>query len=147
MSFQECIKFANENHPCYISTADGDQPRVRPIGLWYADEKGFYIQTQSVKSFSKQMGKNPKIEICFYAAGDESQMGKVMRVSGRVKPVTDAKMLVKCIEERPFLKAMGIETPDNPLLSVFHLYAGEAFFWTQADSMKEAQIPRIKFGT
>jgi uncharacterized pyridoxamine 5'-phosphate oxidase family protein len=72
-------------------------------------------------------------------------MGRVMRVSGQVKPVTDGKMLEKCIEERPFLKDMGIDKPDNPLLSVFQLYSGEAFFWTGADSMKEAQIPRIKF--
>jgi pyridoxamine 5'-phosphate oxidase len=145
MSFEDCVKFANENHTCYIATVEDDQPRVRPIGLWYADQEGFYIQTQSVKAFAKQMEKNPKIEICFYATGDDPRMGKVMRVSGKVKPITDAAMLEKCINERPFLKAMGIEKPDNPLLAVFHLYTGEAFFWTGADSMKEAQIPRIKF--
>ena len=145
MSFEDCIKFANENPTCYIATVEDDQPRVRAIGLWYADQNGFYIQTQSVKAFSKQMAKHPKIEILFYAPTSKSPMGSVMRVSGQVKPVTDAKMLEKCIKERPFLKAMGIEKPDNPLLSVFHLYTGEAYFWTMADSMKEADIPRIKF--
>jgi pyridoxamine 5'-phosphate oxidase len=40
---------------------------------------------------------------------------------------------------------MGITEPDNPLLAVFHLYTGEAYFWTMADSMKEASIPRAKF--
>lgn len=145
MSFEDCVKFANANPTCHIATVEGDQPRVRPIGLWYADEKGFYIQTQGVKAFAKQMGKNPKVEICFLASGNEPHMNKMMRVSGLVKPVTDAGMLEKCIKERPFLKAMGIETPDNPLLSVFHLYTGEAYFWTGKDSMKEAQIPRVKF--
>lgn len=145
MSFEDCVKFANANPTCHIATVEGDQPRVRPIGLWYADEKGFYIQTQGVKAFAKQMEKNPKVEICFLASGNEPHMNKMMRVSGLVKPVTDAGMLEKCIKERPFLKAMGIETPDNPLLSVFHLYTGEAYFWTGADSMKEAQIPRVKF--
>jgi len=145
MSFEDCVKFANANPTCHIATVEGDQPRVRPIRLWYADEKGFYIQTQGVKAFAKQMGKNPKVEICFLASGNEPHMNKMMRVSGLVKPVTDAGMLEKCIKERPFLKAMGIETPDNPLLSVFHLYTGEAYFWTGKDSMKEAQIPRVKF--
>jgi hypothetical protein len=41
---------------------------------------------------------------------------------------------------------MGITTPDNPLLAVFLVHTGEAYFWTMADSMKEAGLPRIKFG-
>ena len=142
MDFKDCIKFANENHVCFISTVDGDQPRVRPIGLWFADETGFYIQTQSVKAFAKQMGKNPKIEICFHSPqGDPS----TLRVSGKVKPLKDPAMLAKCVDERPFLKDMGIDKPDDPRLAVFHLYTGEAFFWTGAYSMREAEIPRIKF--
>jgi hypothetical protein len=28
---------------------------------------------------------------------------------------------------------------------VFAIRKGEAFFWTMADNMKEASIPRIKF--
>jgi hypothetical protein len=31
------------------------------------------------------------------------------------------------------------------MLAVFHLYKGEAYFWTRADSMKEADIPRERF--
>lgn len=142
MDFKDCIKFANKNLTCFISTVDGDQPRVRPIGLWYADETGFYIQTQSVKAFAKQMEKNPKVEICFHSPQGDPPM---LRVYGKVKPVTDPAILERCLNERPFLKDMGIDKPDNPLLAVFHLYTGEAFFWTGANSMKEAEIPRIKF--
>jgi len=142
MDFKDCIKYANENRTCYIATTDGDQPRVRAIGLWYADESGFFIQTQSVKAFAKQMEKNPKIEICFHSPEGDPP---ILRVYGQVKPVTDSDMLARCIEERPFLKGMGITKADNPLLAVFHLYTGEAYFWTGANSMKEDQIPRIKF--
>jgi uncharacterized pyridoxamine 5'-phosphate oxidase family protein len=73
-------------------------------------------------------------------------MSKIMRVTGKAKIITDAKIRAKCIEERPFVKNMGITTPDNPLLAVFQIYTGEAYFWTMADSMKEAGLPRIKFG-
>lgn len=142
MDFKDCIKFANENPNCYISTVEGDQPRVRPINMWFADETGFYIQTQSVKAFAKQMGKNPKMEICFHSPQGDPP---VLRVYGKVKAVIELEMLERCIKERPFLKEMGIDKPDNPLLAVFHLYTGEAFFWTGAYSMKEDQIPRIKF--
>jgi pyridoxamine 5'-phosphate oxidase len=145
MIFKDCVEFVNENRTCYIATVEGDQPRVRPIGLWYADEKGFYIQTQSVKAFAKQMLNNPKIEICFLARGDGPGKDKMLRVYGKVKPITDMAMRAKCIRERGFLKGLGIDKPENPLLAIFHLYTGECYFWTGADTMKEAQIPRIKF--
>jgi len=90
----------------------------------------------------KQLEKNPKVEI-YYCTKDFS---RVMRVSGKVKFITDAKIRARCIEERPFVKDFGITEPDNPLLAVFQVYTGEAYFWTMADSMKEADIPRIKFG-
>ena len=141
MSFKEYADFANENKTCYFATVEGDQPRVRALGMWYADETGFYFQAQSVKAMIKQLEKNPNVEVYF----STKDFSKVMRVYGKVKFIDDLKMKAKCIEERPFVKNFGITEPDNPLLSVFHLYTGEAYFWTFADSMKEAQIPRVKF--
>jgi pyridoxamine 5'-phosphate oxidase len=141
MSLKEYADFANENKTCYLATVEGDQPRVRALGMWFADEAGFYFQAQSVKAMIKQLQKNPKVEVCFYA----KDFSKAMRVSGPVKFIEDLEMKAKCIEERPFVKNFGITEPANPLLAVFHLYAGEAYFWTFADSMKEAQIPRIRF--
>jgi pyridoxamine 5'-phosphate oxidase len=145
MNFADCIRFANENRSCFIATLEGDQPRVRPIGLWYADETGFYIQTQSVKAFAKQMSQNPNIEICFYDPKAALSAVRMLRVSGKVRPVTDLAMREKCINERGFLKDLGICKPEDPMLAIFHLYTGEAYFWSGADSMKEASIPRIKF--
>jgi pyridoxamine 5'-phosphate oxidase len=142
VDFKDCVKFANDNKLCYLATAEGDQPRVRAMGMWYADETGFYFQAQSVKALYKQIEKNPKVEIYFQT----KDTSKVMRVYGKAKIVTDSKIRAKCIEERPFVKNFGITTPDNPLLAVFHVYTGEAYFWTMADSMKEASLPRIKFG-
>jgi pyridoxamine 5'-phosphate oxidase len=142
MYFKDCVKFANGNNTCYLATAEGDQPRVRCMGMWYADETGFYFQAQTVKALYKQIEKNPKVEIYFQA----KDLSKIMRVSGKVKIITDNKIRARCIEERPFLKNMGITTPDNPLLAVFQVYTGEAYFWTMADTMKEASLPRIKFG-
>ena len=141
MSIVEYVKFANENPMCYLATVEADQPRVRAMGMWYADETGFWFQAQSVKALYKQIQKNPKVEVYFCTP----KFSKVMRVSGKMKIVEDMEVKKKCIAERPFLKNMGITEPDDPLLAVFHLYTGEAFFWTMADSMKEADIPRVKF--
>ena len=141
MSIVEYVKFANENPMCYLATVEADQPRVRAMGMWYADETGFWFQAQSVKALYKQIKKNPKVEVYFCTP----KFSKVMRVSGKMKIVEDMEVKKKCIAERTFLKSMGITEPDDPLLAVFHLYTGEAFFWTMADSMKEADIPREKF--
>jgi pyridoxamine 5'-phosphate oxidase len=141
MDFKEYASFANENRTCYLSTVEGDQPRVRCLGMWYADETGFYFQAQTVKAMCKQLLENPKVEVYFNA----KDFSKVMRVSGKIRFIEDLDMRARCIEERPFVKNFGITAPNNPLLAVFHLYTGEAYFWTMADSMKEAQIPRVKF--
>ncbi len=142
MDFKDCYEFANANKTCYLATADGDQPRVRAMGMWYADETGFYLQAQSVKALYKQIEQNPKVELYFQT----KDFSKVMRVSGLAKIITDKAIRAKCIEERPFVKNFGITEPDNPLLAVFQVYQGEAYFWTMADTMKEADLPRIKFG-
>ena len=141
MSFEEYVKFANENPMCYLATVEGDQPRVRAMGMWYADETGFWFQAQSVKAVYRQIKENEKVEVYFCTP----KFSRIMRVSGKMKIVEDMEVKKKCIAERPFLKNMGITEPDDPLLAVFHLYTGEAFFWTMADSMKEASIPRVKF--
>jgi len=141
MSLKKYADFANQNPTCYLATAEGAQPRVRAMGMWYADETGFYFQSQSVKAIYSQIKKNNKVEVCFCAP----DFSKMMRVSGKVKIVEDMEIRKKCIKERPFLKNMGITDPEDPMLAVFHLYKGEAYFWTRADSMKEADIPRERF--
>ena len=141
MSFQDCITFANEIHTCFFATEDGDQPRVRGIGLWFADEKGFYFQTETVKAFNKQLMKNKKVEFCFM------KDMKILRVTGEVEFLNDLSLKERVLKERPFLNGLGIDKAENPLLVVFRVHKGEAYFWTMADNMKEADIKRIKFGS
>ena len=143
-TFQDCIKFANEHANCHVATAEGDQPRVRALGLWFADKTGFYFQAYTVKAIYKQLKENPRVEIYFYAPGKED-LGKAMRVSGKVKFVNDKKLKAKVLEDRPFLKLSGIDKPEDPRLLIFQVYTGEAYFWTMADNWKEAGIKRIKF--
>ena len=59
---QDCIEFSNQNPVCYLATTDGDQPRVRALGFWFADKTGFYFQTSSNKEFTQQLKKNPKTD-------------------------------------------------------------------------------------
>jgi len=151
MDFQDCIKFASENATCSIATVEGDQPRVRYVALWRADNTGFYFQTESQKAFYKQMKSNGKVEVCFRKTTEPTE-GRPdptekteMRVAGEVEFVDDLAIKAQILEDRPFLKTAGIEKPDDPHLVVFRIPKGEAFFWSLADTTRESEIPRIKF--
>jgi pyridoxamine 5'-phosphate oxidase len=143
MNFQDCVKFANEHPVCYVATTEGNQPRVRALRMWFADEKGFYFQTESVKSLCKQLKNNNKVELCFYAPG--SGAGTMMRVTAKAEFLDDLALKSKVLNERPFLKSLGIKGPEDQLLAIFRVYSGEAYFWTMADNLKEAEIEKIKF--
>jgi pyridoxamine 5'-phosphate oxidase len=134
MDFKEYAEFAAKATPAYFATMDGDKPRVRPIGVWFADETGIYFFTQTMKSFYKQLEAHPKVELCFM------HENKVMRVSGEVERIDDISLKERLMEERPSQKDVGIDKQ-----AVYRLYKGEAFFWTMKDSRNEASIERCKF--
>ena len=48
----------------YISTVDGDQPRVRPFSSVTEFEGNLYICSNNKKDFYKQVIDNEKVEIC-----------------------------------------------------------------------------------
>lgn len=63
---QKVFDFLKKCNTYYLATTDGDQPRVRPFGTIDLFEDKLYIQTGKVKDVSKQILKNPKIEICAF---------------------------------------------------------------------------------
>jgi uncharacterized pyridoxamine 5'-phosphate oxidase family protein len=60
MDFDECIRFATEHPICAVATVDGDQPRVRMLGMWFAAKEGFYFSTAKVKAMCRQLRANPQ---------------------------------------------------------------------------------------
>ena len=140
MDIQDYVNFANENTLCYLATVEGDQPRVRVVMLCFADETGFYFNTESTKALAKQLNNNQKVEVCFFAKG------RVMRVTGKIEFIDDTAIRTRIYKDRrDTMDACGVKDAGDPLLVVFAIRTGEAFFWTMADNMKEAEIPRIKF--
>jgi uncharacterized pyridoxamine 5'-phosphate oxidase family protein len=141
MSFEECVKFANENPVTYIATTEGDQPRVRAFLMWFADKTGFYFQTGTIKETVKQLKANPKTEACFF--NSKNPGGVMMRVTGKVEFIDDIDLKRKVIDNRPFLKAWGF-TPEDPKLVLFRIAKGEACFWSRETNFEPKKI--IKFG-
>ena len=67
---QRVEKFLKEAETYYLATVEGDQPRVRPFGTINIFEGKLYIQTGKSKDVSKQIHKNPKVEICAFKGGE-----------------------------------------------------------------------------
>jgi uncharacterized pyridoxamine 5'-phosphate oxidase family protein len=53
VQFEDCIKFANDNPSSHLATIEGDQPRVRGMLMWVANETGFYYNTGVMKELYK----------------------------------------------------------------------------------------------
>lgn len=136
MTLQDCINFANRVSACAVATVEGDQPRVRMLGLWFADETGFYLQAWDFKAIYRELKANPKIEICFHSNMQESP--NMLRVSGGVEFVEDPKFKEKVWQDRPFLKGLGATGPDDPRLVLFRIAHGQASFWPVK---KEGEYP------
>jgi uncharacterized pyridoxamine 5'-phosphate oxidase family protein len=144
-SLEECLKFANGNPASFLATVEGDQPHVRGMLLWFADKSGFYYHTGTTKNVCRQLQKNPKAEICFYApAPAEQGGGRMLRVTGTAEFLQDGALSRRLLSERPWLLAV-VPGKVEDLLAIFRIRDGEAWFWTIADNMREAAIPRYRF--
>ena len=62
---QSVYEFIKKCGTYYLATVEGDQPRVRPFGTVNIFEGKLYIQTGKIKPVSKQIDKDPKVEIYF----------------------------------------------------------------------------------
>jgi uncharacterized pyridoxamine 5'-phosphate oxidase family protein len=104
---QEVYDFLKKAGTYYLATVEGDQPRVRPFGTVNIFDNKLYIQTGKVKPVSKQIAKNPKIEICAMNAG------QWIRV--QAEAVSDDRLAAKesMLAAYPNLKNMYSATDNN----------------------------------
>lgn len=100
-------EFLKECGAYYLATVDGDQPRVRPFGTVLIFENKLYIQTGKVKDVSKQMMKNPKVEICAFSGDKWIRVEALAIEDDRIEPKE------KMLEDYPQLKGMYAADDDN----------------------------------
>ena len=104
---EEVQEFLKECGVYYLATTEGDQPRVRPFGTAEIFENHLYIQTGKSKNVSKQIEKNPKVELCGF------KDGKWIRVTGEL--VRDDRVEAKknMLDKNPNLRGMYDENDPN----------------------------------
>lgn len=110
---EKVCEFLKEAGTYYLATVEGDQPRVRPFGTVNIFDGKLYIQTGKVKPVSKQLGANPKAEICAF------HKGIWVRVAGEL--VEDDRVEAKkaMLDAYPNLRGMYDENDSNTQVLYF----------------------------
>ncbi len=104
---KEVYDFLKKVGTYYLATVDGDQPRVRPFGTINIFEDKLYIQTGKAKDVSKQIQKNPKVEISAFDGQVWLRLSGTLVRDDRVEPKKDM------LEHFPDLKAMYDPEDEN----------------------------------
>ena len=101
----------------YLATAEGDQPRVRPVSLLNLEKK-FWIATSPRSAKARQILRNPNVEFC-YPLTAECGNGYI-RVSGIGTLVRDPEVIERIGDQIPFLTEhwTGTQDPDFCLIRI-----------------------------
>lgn len=129
---EEIYQLMNDNPVFHLATTEGDQPRVRGMLLFKADENGIIFHTASTKDVFAQIMKNPKAELCFQGKGSQ------IRVTGVLELVNDENLKNEIYSHpsRKFLQSWKDNGIDS-LLQIFRLKNGRAVEWTMATNFDE----------
>lgn len=102
MDKKEILEFLNKNPEFFLATCEGNEPRVRGMRIYQANDAGIFFNTNKDKSLHRQLMNNPSVELCFYD-GEETQL----RIRGKVQLIEDRQckeqMFRKNPEMEPFI--------------------------------------------
>ena len=123
---QEVYDFLKKCGTYYLATVEGDQPRVRPFGTALLYRGRLYIQTGKVKSVSKQIAANPKVELCAF------KDGRWLRLAGELVNDDDRAAKAAMLDKMPSLKAMYSADDDNTQVLYFRNVVATFSSFTEA---------------
>ena len=135
---EEILEFATKNPVCSLATIDGNQPRVRTIMLYKADENGIIFCTGRDKAVHKQLQANPAAELCFYNA----EQGLQVRIEGAVEMLDDLELKKKVVEAFTFLKPW-VESQGYEVMICYRLKNGRAITWTMETNFEPKQYIQL----
>ena len=98
----------------FMATADGDQPKVRPLGAFLEEDGKVIFGVGDFKAVYRQMNANPLVEIVAF-----KKDGHWLRYTGRAVFETDPKYAEEMIKAA-HLEMIYNEQTGNKLMT-FHL--------------------------
>jgi len=120
MNKNEILRFINNNPVFFLATCQGDEPRVRGMRIYQANDEGIFFNTSKDKNLYRQLKSNPSVEMCFFD-GDCTQIR--IRGQAHLAGQEDYKeqMCQKTPQMRDFIMDGGI--------AVFRLTQAKAKVW------------------
>jgi uncharacterized pyridoxamine 5'-phosphate oxidase family protein len=128
MKRAEILDFLNANPGCHLATLEGNQPRVRGMFMYRADESGILFHTGSFKSLYRQIEHGKQVEVCF------NSPDKQIRVAGKVDILNDKALKKEILEARPWLKSLMGQTGEDGLI-VFRITGCQVTVWTMETNL------------
>jgi uncharacterized pyridoxamine 5'-phosphate oxidase family protein len=129
----EVLSFFNECGVFFVSTVDGDQPRVRPFSFAMEYEGKLCFATSNQKPVYTQLMNNPNVEI-----SASSKDARWLRLSGKAVFCTSKESKQKALEVMPMLKSMY--SPDDTIFEIFYLENAVANFYSLQGESKSISL-------
>ena len=115
MKMSKVNDFLTEAGVFFLATADGDQPRVRPLGAHLEMDGKVLFGVGDFKEVYRQLVANPKVEIVACKPD-----GHWMRYTGKAVFETDPRYAEANLEAMPNLRDIYNEKTGHKLM-MFHL--------------------------
>lgn len=138
MTKEELFDFINANQTCFLAIAADNQPKVRGMMMYSADENGIIFHTGDFKCVYKDMLANPKVEICFLSDDKSTQI----RIQGEAAELDDDELKKEIIEKRPFLKPW-VETRGLEMMKLIKIKPLKYAEWTQETNLEPTTYEKI----
>jgi uncharacterized pyridoxamine 5'-phosphate oxidase family protein len=107
--------FLNETKVFFLATADGDQPKARPLGAYLDMDGRVIFGVGDFKNVYKQLLANPKVELVAC-----KQNGHWLRYTGKAVFESDPKYAAAMLEKLPQLKDVYNEKTGHKMMT-FHI--------------------------
>ena len=138
MTKNEVFEFIRSNPAFALATVEENQPHVRMMMLYRADDKGIIFNTGENKDVHKQLSKNENAELCFYNAEE----GRQIRICGSVEEIEDLELKKQVVKDFPFLKEW-VDKQGYDVLVVYCLKHGKATTWTMESNFKPKEYIQL----
>lgn len=129
----EVLSFFNECGVFFVSTIDGDQPRVRPFSFAMEHDGKICFATSNQKPVYAQLKKNPNVEI-----SASSKDARWLRLSGKAVFCTSKETKTKALEALPMLKHMY--SADDDIFEIFYIENAVVNFYSLKGDFKSISL-------
>lgn len=116
ISVDDCYKFIRECGYFFLATSTDNNPKLRPMGMIYSNEKALFIATDKRKNVYADLINNPQIELASYNLNSR----KWIRIHGKMKVESSNQIKEEMMSVYPMISQEYIDE-EEVFLAIFRL--------------------------